>query len=282
MNLKRALATIAAVAMLTGCSSVSTNSDQQALSYDAGSFSSTSFQNCVKPNARDWSGPGDDGYVYPAGTRTYTFDDPGDRAVVDIADKDGQPLTVAGILTFSLPADCDTLKEFHERIGLKYGASSDGVAQWGELLDDYLGQPLRSAMRDAASGYAWRDLYSNAEVRTEWEEKVKELLPRYVRDLAQGDYFTGFTLLSQVPQPGGGLLGQIEEQNTQVERLNTIQAQAEAQAKEIEQMRQLVDLLGEEGYLRYRNQLQCEANSVSCVPYLPLPEGSGVVVNPGG
>lgn len=273
------LAVLAALVM-TGCSSVSTNSDEQALSFDAGSFSSTSFQDCVAPNTRDWNGPGDEGYVYPAGTRTYTFDDPGDRGVIDIADKDGQPLTVAGILTFSLPTDCDTLLRFHNAIGLKYGASGDGVADWGGLLNDYLGQPLRSAMRDAASGYSWRDLYSNATVRTEWEAKVKELLPKYVNDLAQGDYFVGTTLLVQVPQPGGGLLGQIEEQNTQVERLNTIEAQKAAQQAEIDQMRQLVDLLGTDGYIRYRNQLQCEQNSASCVPYLPLPEGSGVLVNP--
>lgn len=276
-----ALLTLLAV-VLTGCSTVSTESDQQAVSYDAGAFSSTTFQDCVGPNTRDWNGPGDVGYVYPAGTRTYTFDDPGDRGAIAIADKDGQPLTVAGILTFSLPTDCDELRSFHEKIGLKYGASDEGVQQWGELLNDYLGQPLRSAMRDAAAGYTWRDLYSNAEIRTQWEERVKELLPDYVNDLAQGDYFQGFTLLAQVPQPGAGLLNQIEEQNTQAERLNTIEAQRVAQEAELAQIQQLVDLLGVDGYIRYRNQLQCEQNSDSCVPYLPLPEGSGIVVQPGG
>jgi hypothetical protein len=279
---RKALLVGAVALTLTACSSVSTNADQQGLSYDAGSFSSTAFQNCVKPGSRDWSGPGDTGYVYPAGTRTYTFDDPGDRGAIDIADKDGQPLTVAGILTFTLPSDCDTVREFHERIGLKYGASSDGVEQWGELLDDYLGQPLRSAMRDAAAGYGWRQLYSDAASRTEWENKVKGLLPEYVKDLAQGDYFTGFTLLAQVPQPGPGLLGQIEEQNAQAERLNTIEAQKVAQAAELAQIQQLVQILGPEGYVAYRNQLQCEQNTDSCVPFLPLPQGSDLNVSTGG
>jgi hypothetical protein len=281
----RKLAVVAATGLaLTACSSMSTEPDQSGLQYGAGPIESTHFVTCVKPGNREVGGIFDEMYAYPAGTRTYTFDKPGDRAVVDIADKDGQPLTVAGILTFQLNADCATLQKFHERIGLKYGASSDGVTKWGELLDDYLGQPLRSAMRDAAANYTWRELYSDAAKRTEWENAVKDLLPQYVKDLAQGDFFTHFTLLAQTPQPGGGLLRQIEEQNTQAERLNTIEAQKAAQAAEIDQMRQLVELLGPDGYVLYRNQLNCEDGSdkTACVPFLPLPQGSAINVVPGG
>lgn len=262
----------------TGCSA-STEPDQVGLQYGAGPIESTKFAACVKPSEREGLGVFDKFYSYPAGTRTYTFDDPGDRGPVEIADKDGQPLSVSGILTFSLNTECEVLQKFHERIGIKYGASSDGVKQWDEVLADYLGQPLRSAMRDAAAGYTWRELYSDAGKRTKWENKVKELLPEYVKDLAEGDFFGNFTLLSQVPQPGSNLLKQITEQNTQVERLNTIQAQKEAQAAEIKQMQQLVDLLGPEGYILYRNQLNCEQDGAKgCLPFLPIPEGSNVIL----
>lgn len=273
-----------AAAVLTGCSSMSTGPDQSGLQYGSGPIEATEFATCVAPGNREYGGIFDTFYAYPSGTRTFTFDDPGDRAVIDVADKDGQPLTVAGILTFSLNTDCEVLQRFHERIGLKYGASEDGVKEWSELLNDYLGQPLRSAMRDAAAGYSWRDLYSDASKRTDWEEDVKELLPEYVKDLAQGDYFTGFTLVVQTPQPGGGLLRQIEEQNTQAERLNTIEAQKAAQQAEIEQIRQLVDLLGPEGYVLYRNQLNCEDgdDGTNCVPFLPVPDGGSINVAPGG
>lgn len=183
------------------------------------------------------------------------------------------------MLSFSLNTECKVLQQFHERIGLKYGASKDGISEWNELLADYLGQPLRSAMRDAAANYTWRELYSDSAKRTEWENDVKELLPEYVTDLAEGDFFTKFTLLSQVPQPGGALLRQITEQNTQVERLNTIEAQKAAQDAEIEQTRQLVELLGPEGYILYRNQLNCEEDDAKgCIPFLPIPQGSDIVV----
>jgi PAS domain-containing protein len=265
------------VMVLTGCSSMSTAPDNAGLQYGSGPIEATEFATCVDPGTREWGGIFDSFYAYPAGTRTYTFDDPGDRAAIDIADKDGQPLTVAGVLTFTLNTDCNVLQQFHERIGLKYGASEDGVQQWGDLLNDYLGQPLRSAMRDAAGTYTWRELYSDPGKRTEWENRVKELLPQYVENLAQGDFFTSYTLLAQVPTPGGGLLGQIEEQNRQQERLNTIEAQKAAQQAEIEQMRQLVELLGPEGYIRYRNQLNCEQGG-TCVPFMPVPEGSDLIV----
>lgn len=282
---RRKLAALAITGLtLTACSSMSTEPDQSGLQYGAGPIESTHFVTCVKPGNREVGGVFDDFYAYPQGTRTYTFDKPGDRGVIDVADKDGQPLTVAGILTFQLNTDCKTLQKFHERIGLKYGASEDGVAQWGDLLDDYLGQPLRSAMRDAAAGYGWRDLYSDASKRTEWEKKVKELLPEYVTDLAGGDYFVDFTLLVQTPLPGAGLLQQIEEQNTQAERLNTIQAQKAAQDAEIAQIQQLVAVLGPDGYILYRNQLNCEDDdaATACVPFLPIPQGSSITVVPGG
>lgn len=262
----------------TGCSA-STNPDQVGLQYGAGPIEATEFTACTKQSEREGLGIFDEFYAYPAGTRTYTFDDPGDRGPIEIADKEGQPLTVSGVLTFSLNTDCEVLQQFHERIGLKYGASENGVTEWGELLADYLGQPMRSAMRDAAATYTWRELYSDATKRTAWENEVKDLLPEYVNDLAEGDFFRNFTLLAQVPQPGRNLLAQITEQNTQEERLNTIEAQRLAQEAEIDQMRQLVDLLGPEGYILYRNQLNCEEEEAhGCLPFLPIPEGSDIVV----
>jgi hypothetical protein len=276
--IKKLVLLLVAVLALAGCTA-STEPDQIGLQYGAGPIESTKFVDCVNPSEREGLGIFDEFYAYPAGTRTYTFDDPGDRGPIEIADEDGQPLSVPGVLTFSLNTDCEVLQQFHERIGLKYGASGDGVTQWGELLADYLGQPLRSAMRDAAASYTWKELYSDAAKRTEWENEVKELLPEYVSDLAEGDFFRNFTLLAQVPQPGGNLLRQITEQNTQVERLNTIEAQKAAQEAEIEQMRQLVELLGPEGYILYRNQLNCEEDGAQgCLPFLPIPEGSDIVV----
>lgn len=263
-----------------GCTA-STDPGTVGLQYGAGPVEATKFAACVKSGEREGMGIFDEFYTYPAGSRTYTFDDPGDRGVIDIADKDGQPLTVAGVLGFSLNTNCDVLQKFHERIALheKYGASAEGVKNWPLLLNDYLGQQLRSAMRDAAATYTWKELYSDATKRTEWENEVKKLLPEYVEEFAEGEFFQIRSLLVQVPQPGANLLRQITEQNTQVERLNTIEAQKAAQNAEIEQTRQLVELLGPEGYILYRNQLNCEEEGAAgCIPFLPIPQGSDIVV----
>lgn len=282
MNLRKIAVLAVVIAALTGCTSVATEPDQQGLLYQGGPAEGRSFETCVKPATTEYGDViGGAGYVYPAGTRTYTFDDPGDRPAIDIADKDGQPLTVSGILTFTLPNDCKVLQKFHERIGLKYGASDEGVEQWGDLLNDYLGQPLRAAMRDVAGKYAWRDLYSNPTVQDEFAAEVKEQLPKYVEDLAQGNYFTELTLLPQAAVPGGALLKQIEEQNTQTERLNTIEAQRLALEQEKAQIEELVRILGPQGYILYRQQIQCEEGG-NCPQFVPIPQGSNLSITPGG
>ena len=71
----RVVAGVGALLLLTvtGCSTVSTESDQVALHYDAGAFSSTTYQECVTQNNRAWDGPGEKYYIYPAGQRTFDF-----------------------------------------------------------------------------------------------------------------------------------------------------------------------------------------------------------------
>ncbi len=58
---------------VAGCTTVSTDSDQVALHYDAGALSSTTYQECVKSNNRSWDGLGEQYYKYPAGQRNFEF-----------------------------------------------------------------------------------------------------------------------------------------------------------------------------------------------------------------
>jgi regulator of protease activity HflC (stomatin/prohibitin superfamily) len=278
---------IAAAGMaVAGCSSINTQPDQAGLQYSAGSFSDTEFGECVKPGTHEFYGPGDKTYVYPQGQRTYNFSSESggaDRPPIKITTKDGVEMSVDGLLNFQLNTDCEVLRKFHERIGLKYGADEDGVGQWGDLLDDYLGEPLRSSMTDAAASYTVDELYSDSEKRTEWENAIKDRLPGYIEDLAGGEYFTSFTLVVQRPTPPDSYRNQLNEQLAQQERLDTIEAQRRAQEAEIAQIRQLVEVFGGwEGYIAYRNQVACEQGEGQCVPFIPIPQGSGVLVNPGG
>jgi hypothetical protein len=284
MNRPMRVSTLLAGALLLTACSVSTEPDQKALVYDAGAFSDTTYQECVNAGSRTWYGPGDKAFVYPNGQRTYAFDgEPhADHEPYTVPDKDGQPMTVVGVLNFTLNTDCKTLREFHERIGIKYGASEDGVTEWGRLLDTYLGTPLRNAMAEATQHYTWRELYLDGTKRDAWRDKVIEALPAQVKSLAEGDYFHAFTLVLPQPTPPQDLVAQLTQQQVNTERLNTINTQKAAQDAEIAQIEQLVKVFGPDGYILYRNQVNCEKNADSCIPFLPIPQGSSINVTPGG
>lgn len=285
MKITRAVALAGAVLVLAGCSSINTNSDQAGLHYSGGSMSDTKFGECVKPGTQEYYGPGDLNYVYPYGERTYEFQD-GDAAEqgpISVADKDGNLLRFSGILSFRLNTDCKVLQEFHEAIGLKYGAGDDGVSEWTELLNNYLGTTLESAMNDSGNAYSWQQLYSDASKRAEFVETVKKNLPDYVENLAKGPYFQNFTLTVQRPVPDQRLTDQIASQAENAERINTAATEKDALAAEQAQIQQLVQIFGGwEGYIAYRNQLNCEENAEACIPFLPIPQGSAINVTPGG
>lgn len=287
MKVTRAVSLGVGAMLLAGCSSINTNSDQVGLHYSAGSLSDTTFDECVPRNKHNFDGPGDLHYVYPAGTRTYKFKDHAqgaEQGAITIVSKDNVRMTVEGILNFSLNTDCDVLKEFHERIGLKYDASGDGVGRWTELLQDYLGVALESSMKANGRDYTWGDLYYDEGKRQSWIDDVLEDLPGEVKEVARGDFFDpkAYTMLVPQPQPPEDLLDQLQQQQVQAERINTIDAQKAAQAAEIQQIRDLVAIFGPDGYILYRNQLQCEQHSDSCIPFLPVPQGANINVTPGG
>lgn len=277
------LALLAIAVFSTGCSTISTEPDQVGLHYDAGPFSDTQFENCVNSGELNVDGPEDDHYVYPAGVRTYKFATSrgAETDPISVTTKDNVQMTESGILGFEINTDCETLQEFHENIGLKYEVSDTGIREWVPLMDDYLGQQLETTMNAAAAHFTVDELYTSSAKRAEWGNEVKKNLPEAVRDFAGGDYFDHFTLVLQRPLPPQPYLDQLQEQQVQAERLDTIDAQAAAQAAELDQIQELVETFGGwEGYIAYRNQIQCEQDSDSCVQYLPIPQGSGVNVTP--
>lgn len=288
MRLRKIAALALAGLALAGCASANTNSDQVAVVYDAGSFGEdTVFNDCQGNNLNEYYDPGSLVYLYPRGQRTYEFSNAEDaeQPPITIVSRDGVEMTVAGLLPFTLATDCETLRKFHERIGLQYGANGQDLpTEWVPLLRKYLGGPLTSVMISTAVNYDWRMLRDDQATRDQWFAQIIEQLPRRVDQLAGGNYFGNeFSLEIPAVVPPSELRDQIREQQVQAERVATINAQATAQAAEINQMRQLVDLLGPEGYILYRNQVRCETEDAhGCVPYLPLPTGSDVVVQPGG
>lgn len=284
MKKTRALILLAGVVLLAGCSTISTRPDEAGLHYSGGTGSDIEFKDCIGPGKKEYFGPGDNNYKYPLGDRTYEFKDAegAERGPISVTDEAGNELLFQGVLSFRLNTDCETLRKFHDAIGLKYGASADGVEQWGELLDVYLGSTLESAMNDSGNSYTWQNLYADAAKRAEFVEDVKKNLPDYVEGLAKGAYFEDFTLTVQRPSLDQRLKDQIADQAEAQERVNTAGREAEALGAEQAQIEKLVQIFGGwEGYIAYRNQIACE-NGGTCIPFVPIPSGSGINITPGG
>lgn len=279
-----ALTAAAAALALTACSA-NAGPDRAGLEYDAGAFSSTTFDSCIDPGNREYHGPGDETYLYPAGQRTFEFSgsDAAEMASSTVVSKDDLELTVTGLVTFSLNIECDQLQEFHERLGLKYTAYED--AGWIDLLRDYIGQPLNRALDDATKEYAWRDLYTSADAKAEWEQKVGDLTAAYIDEQGGGEFFcspvyTGEEecgtpqLTIQQPVPPADVRAALTKAQTAIEETAAQEEENKRVEMELEAIEQLVDVLGPEGYILY------EAMRNGDIELMPVPQGGAVNITP--
>lgn len=261
----------AGLMLLTGCSIANTAPDQAALHYSAGPFSATSFDNCIDPGQRNIDGPSDQHFYYPAGQRSFVFDDSAneskDSGSFSAPSKDQVQLTLSGQVTFELNTDCDTLREFHEKIGLK--------DDWDAILKTYFAQPLNRALTDATQQFAWGDLYSNIDnAQPKWEAKVKELLPNYIMQATGGEYFINISTTLQRPTVSPELNAAIE-QTAQAIQQNKAQQERNVQVQsELESIRALVAVLGPDGYNTY------QAIKDGKIQVVTIPQGSAINVTP--
>lgn len=270
-----ALAGVVAVMTMSACSGVNTQPDEVALHYKGGSLSSAEFVDCVDSSKREWNGPGDNHYTYPKGQRTFSFTGRSGSEIdpVPVVTNDSQELEVPGFVTFTLNTDCKTLREFHERIGIKYGAyESDG---WNAFLNDYLAVPLKASMNKASLDADWRTLYSDAEAQRAFEDYVKENLPGEVSKALGNDFIQINEVSIEKPKPSKGLR-------------DGLAAKEEAKLQDEAQKQKNVVAAS-----KYDSMKECRSSGLSenaCitiyladqgkVPFYPLPQGSDVVVNP--
>lgn len=226
-----AVAALAALTLAaTGCSA-SVEPDEQGLEYNAGAFSSTEFDQCVKPGTREYRGLGDFIVKIPGGQRTYTLGDKKKSAeapAAKVVTKDDQTMNVEVQVTFSLNPDCKTLQDFYERIGRKFDVDTD--AGWVKFLNTYLGAALNKALDDATKKYGWKELYASADTKQAWEEEVSKLLVSYIEEQGGGEFFVSPTftgakgqkpgapqLLVQQPTPGKKIIDSLTKKAAAIE-----------------------------------------------------------------
>ncbi|MFI6871557.1 SPFH domain-containing protein [Nocardia sp. NPDC050406] len=276
------------VLSLAGCS-VAPNPDEAGLEYNAGPFSATTFSNCVAPGSREYRGPGDQIFLYPAGQRTFEFADHEDAEIAEatVVSKDDLELRVTGLVTFSLNTDCATLRQFHERIGIKYEA--DDYDGWVEMLRDYIGQPLNRALDDATKAYNWRDLYTSAETKGNWEKSVGQLTAKFIAEQGGESFFCSPVfvpgsggdcgdpqLTIQQPVPPETVRAALTDTQRAIEATRAQHEENIRVTTELEAIRRLVEVLGADGYVLY------QAIKDGKVQVVPVPNGVGVNIAPGG
>ncbi|PZG21132.1 SPFH domain-containing protein [Nonomuraea aridisoli] len=264
-----------AVAALSGCSITNVEPDEGGIVYDAGMFSSTKFQECLSPSTRDISGPGDEGYRYPNGQRTYDFSgrDESEGSQITSVSRDGQVMTMSGGLTFYFSAsDCKKLQSFHENIGKKYAAyESDG---WTRMLQFYIGNSVERAMDEATLKYNWRDLYADPAKKALWEQDMAKLTNQYVAALTQGQYFERLQFIIRQPEPPEAIVNAQTETQAAQERQKAQEAENTRALTELKSLEQLAKVLGPQGAILYK---AIQDGKISIVP---VPTGSAVNVTP--
>lgn len=259
------------VALFARPTTVSTNTDEVALHYSGGPFSSTKWINCVEPSKREWDGPYDRHFKYPDSQTNFVFGpggEPGYEEGIKFVSKDGIEMTVYGVANFLLATECQTLRQFHDLIGNRYGAYLDddgsrSVGWTNKVLPIYVGKPLNTAIDRASQAYNYKALYNDPNVKAQWERDVLAALPELVNRQTDGDedFFINFALTLEKPEPPQSIKDALLKEQSDVASANARKAEAEAQEAAAQaqiavekanaaQIRELVKVLGLNGYLR--------------------------------
>lgn len=280
---------------LAACSQVSNAPNEVAVKVNDGIFLPVdkTILGCVDSSRQEMGSPGPDYFKYPAGERSYKFstDQGSDGSPVSIV-KGNIPLTITGVVTFRLNTNCDVLRQFHTLIGSKSWNGkpayiNDSFEGWDTMLDTYIEQAIQSSATAAAAQVKanYLQIY-NGEGRKELEDSMQKLLPVYVKSLSGGDFFEKFSITVNKPSiDRPGILDAIAAK-TEAQLQNEAQLQRNAAVQtELMSVKQLVNVLGKDGYLAYvrnnltkqQNELLGEAIQKGQVQILPVPQGSSLL-----
>ena len=227
-----------AILTTTSCSQYNTQSDQIALEYNGHNIipADKKFLACHEGGKQGFTGSGNDFIYLPTNQRSYdaTGADGAERGAFTVVSDDNAELRVPISVTFYLKSDCDTLREFYETVGRKYGVGMDGNstnAGWNRMLNFVIQPPLDVTLDRVAQKYDWRKIWNDEEVRVEFEQAIKESLPGQVKVRTNGqEFFERFEVLVQKPDPvDEGLKQAIVAEQTGVAKANAALAEAGAQ-----------------------------------------------------
>lgn len=170
----------------------STKTAEIGLSYGGGLFEAKSFQRVVQPaSGRFVNGWFDKLYRYPTTQRNYIIskvEGEGDRQSKDwitSVSKDGIAIDFEIAVYFKL--NTDVIRQFHEQIGLKYGA--DGEEGWNKMLNDYVRQQIEETVQNESRRYSAEALYADQGTLDTLSKTIGPVVNKRILDKAGGNYF---------------------------------------------------------------------------------------------
>lgn len=283
---------------LAACGYVTPGASEVALQYEGGVVEGRQFFECFGGGVRDAQDWGDSQYYYPTGGRDFTFSraKTADTAPLSSLTGDDQQLVVLGTVKFSLTLNCapftdpsgkrwpgGTAQYFHELYGTKDPAkpvyNEAGNASYGEgwrnFLEQYVGFAVDRIVDDEAKPFKLAELRGDAAVRARWEAAVKSQLPDMLRRLLGGvQVFKVTEVVLQQPE--------VRREVVDAEAQRAA-AQITAEAAKIDKDTAATWPGGIEAYLEYKRQVSVnKAIEAGKVQVIPIPEGSPIIVQPGG
>ncbi|MFG1818110.1 SPFH domain-containing protein [Kribbella sp. NPDC049174] len=258
------LAVIALIVLFNIFNFADTDANKIGLHYGGGVVEDKSFKSIIPPGSTNkLIGPGDTVYAYPIDQRSYIIG--GDGADTDTADevtvvsKDNVRLGVRVQVYFTLNRTEETLKSFHERIGLKTDAYEDDG--WDTMLRSYFRPQIDRALSAVATNYNWAELYNNEAKKSAFQKAAAEEFTRLLPAAVGGDYFCGpsytgnnacgelsFTVQKPTPLDKGIIDGLEAKQRAELARATQVQKNEQVNV-ELQSVKQQVAMLGAQGYL---------------------------------
>ena len=276
---------VAVVALPSALNLAGAQINERCLIYSGGLVEDKAYRGTLEPGATAESiGFGSTTYCYRTDQRSYIgAAEGGDTGSVEVASNDDVRLVVDYQLYFKLNQEAETLRKFHENLGVKTEAWEE--EGWREMLRQYFEPQIARAMEKAALNHDWRDLYGSEEARLAFQQETVTNLRANIRDVIGDDYFCGpaydgpgtdcgaFTFTVSKPVPTNPTIIESVEAEQRA-KADTLAQEQENQriAKELEAERTLVELYGSDGALLR------EAIRNGQVQIMVVPEGGGTPI----
>lgn len=287
--------TLAALVALTACSSVNTSASEVALQYEGGPIDSAAYYACFGNGKREYNDAEDVHYYYPTGQRDFSFGAGKDldSAALTSTTSNAQEIQVTGTVKFTMRLSCAPFKDpsgkewpggtaqfFHELFGSKDHAYNEEGGQpygdgWAKMLRQYVGFAVDRVVDDNALAFTLDELNVDRAKKTQWEDAVERALPQVLKAMT-GDVelFRVNEVLLQRPGVNPTIAAALSEKEAARIRAEAVNIDKEAAASFPG---------GIAAYQAYQQQQAInEAIKTGKVKVLPVPQGSPIIVQPGG